>query len=315
MLRGEGRLTAGEVAEHADVSLEFLLKQLQAIGMPRAGEDEHVYGDDDVEAARQLKQFLDAGLTEQGILEVARVVGESMARIAEATVDLIGRSLLRPGDTERDVGLRYAGAAETLGPLMGPVLEYVFRLYVRETVRSDVVGRADIEAGRLPGAEQVTVCFADLVGFTKLGEELPAEELGMLAGRLVELASDAVEPPVRLVKTIGDAAMLVSPESAPAVDAALELVARADDAGEDFPQLRAGVAAGTALGRAGDWYGSPVNVASRVTGIARPGSVLATSEVRDAAGDEFRWSPAGRRRLKNVREPVPLFRARPLADG
>ena len=64
----------------------------------------------------------------------------------------------------------------------------------------------------LPGSREVAVCFADLVGFTRLGEEVAPEELGHLAARLEALAADAAEPPVKLVKTIGDAAMLTAPE-------------------------------------------------------------------------------------------------------
>ena len=116
---------------------------------------------------------------------------------------------------------------------------------------------------------------------------------------------------MRLVKTIGDAVMLVSPEVEPLLDVALELVRTADEQGEDFPQLRAGVAAGPAINRGGDWYGHTVNVASRVTGIARAGSVLCTEPMREAADGGWRWSFAGERKLKNVREPVKLYRARP----
>jgi adenylate cyclase len=154
------------------------------------------------------------------------------------------------------------------------------------------------------------VSFADLVGFTKLGEELPPEELGRVAGRLGELAADVAEPPVKLVKTIGDAAMLVSPDAGALVRVTLALVEAADDAGEEFPMLRAGVARGEAIGRGGDWYGRPVNVASRLTGVARPGSVLTTEAVHDEAEDAFRWSFAGKRKLKGVKEPLPLYRAR-----
>ena len=85
-----------------------------------------------------------------------------------------------------------------------------------------------------------------------------------------------------------------------------------DGEGRDFPQLRVGVAAGPALSRAGDWFGRAVNLASRITGIARPGSVLAEREVRDAARESYRWSYAGERRLRGIRDPVPLFRARAL---
>ena len=141
--------------------------------------------------------------------------------------------------------------------------------------------------GRLPGSREVAVCFADLVGFTRLGEEVAPEELGHLAARLEALAAEAAEPPVKLVKTIGDAAMLASPEPEPLLDAALKLIDAADAEGEDFPQLRAGAAIGLALPRAGDWFGRPVNLASRITAIARPGSVLAEREVREAAADAY----------------------------
>ena len=96
------------------------------------------------------------------------------------------------------------------------------------------------------------------------------------------------------------------------LELALDLVDAAAAEGDDFPQLRVGMAAGPALSRAGDWYGRPVNLASRVTAIARPGSVLATREVRDAASEDYRWSPAGARSLKGVDGPVRLYRARRL---
>jgi adenylate cyclase len=138
------------------------------------------------------------------------------------------------------------------------------------------------------------------------------DELSRLAVRLEELASEVVDPPVRLIKTIGDAAMLTSLEPQPLLDAALALLAAADAEGEQFPRLRAGVALGPALSRAGDWFGPPVNLASRITAIARPGSVLAEGGVRDAARDAYHWSYAGERRLGGIREPVRLYRARPL---
>ena len=158
----------------------------------------------------------------------------------------------------------------------------------------------------------MAVCFADLVGFTRLGEEVPPEELGGVVGRLGDLASDVARRPVQLIKLIGDAAMLVSPEPAPLVDAALRLVEASEAEGEQFPRLRAGLALGAALNRGGDWYGHPVNLASRITGVARAGSVLVAEEVHDAVGEDgYRWSAAGRRRLKGVRGETRLFRVRP----
>jgi adenylate cyclase len=79
--------------------------------------------------------------------------------------------------------------------------------------------------------------------------------------------------------------------------------------------LRAGVARGEAIARGGDWYGRPVNVASRLTGVARPGSVLATESVHDEAEDAFTWSFAGKKKLKGVKEPLPLFRPRVKSES
>ena len=118
---------------------------------------------------------------------------------------------------------------------MGPVLEYVLNLHLREQVRSDVIGHAEIASGRLPGAQEITACFANMVGFTKLGKSFLPEELGAITGRLGELASDVAEPPVRLVKMIGDAAMLVSPDNDTLLDAALNLITRSEAGGGGVP--------------------------------------------------------------------------------
>ena len=94
------------------------------------------------------------------------------------------------------------------------------------------------------------------------------------------------------------------------VAAAIKLTEEVEKSG--LPTVRAGIACGPALQRAGDYYGHAVNLASRVTGIARPGSVLATKEVCDAAHDDFDWSSARKHRLKGVDGAIALCRARPL---
>ena len=312
VLGGEARYTPKELCEQTGLPLEFIARQRQALGLPRPRPDDRILSDADLEALKTLKQLLDAGLPEDSLHETAVVMGEAMARVADASREAVGRTLIRPGDTERDFGLRAAEASKVLTPLVADQLEYVFRLHLLEQLRSTVIDQNTLQSGELRGAQEVTVAFADLVGFTKLGEALPPEELGGVVARLTDLGVEAAEAPVRLVKTIGDAAMLAGPDPAGVVHAALRLVDMAEQEAEDFPSIRSGVDAGPALERAGDWYGSPVNVASRVTGVARPTSVLATSDVRNLTEDEFRWSPAGRRKLKGVRHPVRLHRARPL---
>jgi adenylate cyclase len=310
VLEGEGRrYTATEVAEEAGVSEDFLRRNWLALGLPDPG-DEKVFTEPDVDAAKRIAALRGAGLPDDGILEVSRVVGLALAQVAAASRGLVAESILSSGGTEAEVGRELAERARVFGPMMGPLLEYVLNLHLREQVRSDVIGRAEISSGRLPGAQEVTACFADLVGFTKLGEELPPEELGALTGRLGELAREVAEPPVRLVKMIGDAAMLVSTDTDALLNAALDLVERSEAEGEGFPQLRAGLGRGPALARAGDWYGRPINLASRVTAIAYPDSVLASEEVREAVDDGFRWSFAGERRLKGIDGKVRLHRVR-----
>ena len=167
-------------------------------------------------------------------------------------------------------------------------------------------------SGKLADTFETAVVFADLVGFTELGETVPVAELGGLAGRLSRLAGEVVEPPVRVVKLIGDAVMLVSPDARAAVATAIELVEAAARE-DDFPQLRAGVAFGPAVNRWGDWFGGTVNLANRLTERARPGAVLVTEPAHDAAGeDAFAWSEAGEKRLKGLSAPVTAYRARRL---
>jgi adenylate cyclase len=315
VLRGEEELyTLEELLDQTGVSRDLFVRQRQALGLPVPPDDEPAFSDQDVEGIKRLKSFLDAGLPEEGILRSSRVIGMAMAQVAAANRELIGTTLMKPGDTERDLGLRYAQAARELGPMLGTVLRDVLNLHLREQVRNDVIGQANLASGEFAGTSEVAVCFADMVGFTKLGEELTVGELGHVAGRLGELAAEVTSAPVRLVKLIGDAAMLVSTEPEPLGEAALGLVAAADAEGEEFPQLRIGVGFGPAIGQGGDFYGRPVNMASRITGIARPGSVLASGEAKEALGDRFRYSFAGERHLKGISGRVSLFRVREGQD-
>jgi adenylate cyclase len=307
-----GRYSAREIEQRTGVPAELMLRIRRLEGLPAVGPDDRVFGDEDVEAAQSTRLFLDAGLSEQAISEMTRVLGEAMARIAATTAATFVDAFLRPGDSEEEVAIRFAELAEKLTPALSPVFMAVFKSHLRESVRRGMLGRAEREAGQIGGQEEIAVCFADLVGFTRLGGEVDVEELGQVAGRLAVLAGEVAVQPVRLIKTIGDAAMFVSPDPGALVGVALDLVDAIEEAG--LPTLRAGIALGPALQRAGDYYGHSVNLASRVTAVARAGSVLCTQEVRDAAPDDYEWSFAGRHRLKGLPEPVPLHRARHKAE-
>jgi adenylate cyclase len=305
------RYTRAEVADRAGVEVAFLRDVWRALGMPEPTPDDVVFTDDDVEAARVFGQVRAAGLPDEGLLEIARVLGQSMARLASAVGGVFGDAFLQEGDTERETGERFGHATRTLAPAIVPIVTYVFEAHQLQALRRNMIGREEVAAGRLAGSRTIAVAFADLVGFTRLGEDVPASELGAVAGRLERLAAEVAGQPVTLVKMIGDAAMLVSWETDALVDASLTLIEAADAEGDGFPQLRVGLATGEAIGRAGDWFGQPVNLASRICSSARPGSLLTTNEVRDEVGDDgFRWSRAGKRRFKGVRDEVGLHRVR-----
>lgn len=310
-LAGQGpRHTAREVAEASGVELADLARLRTALGVSIPDPDDRALTQADIDAARRLKAFQEVGLPPGEFLKVARTIGMAMARIAEANRSLVVRTVLRPGDTERDLALRLADTARQLMPLVGPSLGYALQLHLLDQIRRDVIAAADLVSGEIGGATETAVCFADMVGFTKLGEQIGIEELALIAGRLEEIATTVSEPPVRLVKMIGDAAMMVSTDPLALVETALTLVETADEEGEDFPQVRAGIAFGPALAQAGDYYGRPVNLASRITGVARPGSVLADQGATEAIGDAYHHSFAGERRLKGIEGRVRLFRLR-----
>jgi adenylate cyclase len=310
VLSGEGpTYTPRQISEISGVELDMLQELFRAMGLPRVDPDEPGQDEHDLAAAQRLHTFREAGISDEDITDMSRVMGMAMANIAEGTREVLARALIQPGDDEQAVALRFAMAARVLGPEVGNVLQYVLNRQLRDQIRRDVMA-AGGGFGPDSGGTTICVCFADLVGFTKLGEQLPGEELGRVAGRLGELASGAAESPVRLIKLIGDAAMLVSPDAFALLDAALNLIAAAEAEGEGFPQVRVGAAAGEAIGRGGDWYGRPVNLASRITDIARPGSVLASEAATEMAGEGFVYSFAGERRLKGIDSRVRLFRVR-----
>jgi adenylate cyclase len=303
-----GRYTAAQVEDLTGLPAESMIRYQRLLGLPAASPEEAAFRDEDIEAARSLRLFLDAGFDPDQIAQITRVLGEAMARLAAATTAAFASSFLRAGDSELDVARRFSELTARLAPAIAPVLMAAYRAQLHDGLRRAMLSSGERRSGVLATDQELAVGFADLVGFTSLGGEIEAEELAGVAGQFAQLATEVARPPVRLVKTIGDGAMLVSRDVEPLVQAALSLVASCEAA--DLPALRAGVAWGTAGLSAGDVYGHAVNLASRVTGIARPGSVLCTQEVHDAAPDAFDWSFARRHRLKGIGDAVPLYRAR-----
>jgi adenylate cyclase len=313
VIGGEARYTTAEVAQRSGVGEAYLAEMSRAMGLAIPAQDEATYTDSDLAVVSMTPAFRAAGISDEELLEVLRALGRGLSQAAETMRAIPLRIALEPGMSEHALSQRYAEVVSELAPMLAPLIAGLLSLHLRQMAQSEAINSAERSGGQLPGSREIAVCFADLVGFTRLGEEIPPEELGHLAVRLEALTSDLVEAPVRLVKTIGDAVMLVCVEPTPLLDTSLALLDAAEREGENFPRLRAGMAIGSALSRAGDWFGRPVNLASRITAIARPGSLLAEREVRECAPEGYRWSFAGERRLRGVRGVVPLFRARRLA--
>ena len=306
-------MSAREISESYGVDLELLQRVQRAIGLSRVDDpDAAVHMRADGVAATYAQRFIEMGLNADNIVLVVRVLAEGLAHAAEVMRYSALASILRPGATELEIAKGSQALVTQIKPLLGPMIEDMLFMHLRHAMETEAVNASERAAGKpLAGARQVAVAFADLVGFTRLGEEVPPEELGQLANRLADLARDTAVPPVRFIKTIGDAVMFVCTDPAPLLDAVLKLV-EITDGDNDFPRLRAGIASGSAVSRAGDWFGSPVNLASRVTAVARPGTVLAAESARDELGDDagFSWSFAGARHLKGIKGEVRLYRAR-----
>jgi len=305
-----------EISERYGIELELLQRVQRAIGLVGVDDpDAVVHMRADAEAAAQVERFVALGLDPDQMVLAVRVLAEGLSRAAEVMRYIALSAIMRPGATEVEIAKESKALVGQIVPMLGPMIQDMLFMQLRHMMETEAVTAGERAAGKpLPGARQVAVAFADLVGFTKLGEVVSPEELGQLAGRLAGLARDLTAPPVRFIKTIGDAVMFVCPDPAPLLDTVLKLV-DVVDTDSDFPRLRGGVASGMAVSRAGDWFGSPVNVASRVTGVARPGAVLVADSVREALGDtaddaRFEWTFAGPRHLKGIKGIVKLFRVR-----
>jgi adenylate cyclase len=313
-------VSARDISERYGIDLTLLQRVQRAIGLARVEDpDAVVHMRADGEAAAYAQRFIEHGLNPDQVVDVVRVLAEGLSHAAEVMRYTALATIIRPGATEVEIAKDSKALVSRLAPLLGPMIQDMLFMQLRHMLETEAVNAGERAAGKpLPGARQVTVAFADLVGFTRIGEVVSAEELGQLANRLADLARDVTAPPVRFIKTIGDAVMFVCPEPAPLLDIVLKLV-EVVDTDNDFPRLRAGVAAGMAVSRAGDWFGSPVNMASRVTDVARPGTVLVADSVWDALNEsgepsEFHGSFAGARRLKGIKNEVKLFRVR-RGDG
>jgi len=271
------RYAPSEVAERARLPLDLLKRTWRALGFLEPPDDEPVLTELDLGAAHDLRLLLDLGVTElDTALQLARVIGSSMARVAEASL-LRGAEALGAAEDDAAAADAFVGVAGETLPAMARVLEFAWRRHLQEVARRAVLMRA---ADRATGSGPVlAVGFADMVGFTLLSQHLDAAELAGIVARFEEISYDIVAAEGgRVVKTIGDEVMFVVPDPLAAARIGLQLAdAYADD--ELLGDVRVGIAAGPVLVRDGDYFGPTVNLAARIVKIAEPGSVLVSDEL------------------------------------
>ena len=300
-----------EISESSGVSLELLQRLHRAAGLVGADDpDARLQSRADAESVVAAARLVDVGLDPQQVVLIVRMLMDGLTGAAVSMRQAALHALLHPGATELELAQALEALTHHAEPILGPMVDALLKLALRHSVETEAINAVERTAGTLPGAREVAVAFADLVGFTRLGEQMPPEDLGLLAFRLADLAHDVVASPVQFVKTIGDAVMLVCSDPLKLLVTVLDLVDAA--AAEDFPRLRVGLAFGHAINRAGDWYGSPVNLASRVTGAAPASTVRVTEPARRAIGDPagIEWSAPEARHLKGIRGEVLIYGAR-----
>lgn len=277
------RYTETDVAERTGMPLELLRRFWRALGFPDVAPDDAMFTDLDIEALLILQSMVELGVADiDTSLQLARVIGSSMARIAEAEVSPTSRGLLGGGagmDDTVEAADRFAQLADVSLPAIARLLEFAWRRHVQAAIRRAMALRARSGREILP---VLPVGFADMVGFTMLSQHLSDEELAAVVTRFEELAHDTVTAGGgRVVKMIGDEAMFVADSVPAAARIGLALAeAYADD--ELLSDVRVALAVGPVLVQDGDFYGPVVNLASRVVNMAAPGSVLVTDEFHTA---------------------------------
>ena len=317
LLPAESRYTEAQVAERTGMPVEMARKFWRALGFPDPGPDDPLFTELDIAAIETIQAFMDLGMVElDTALQLARVIGSSMARIAEAEVSpsLLGGPLPLLSNLEDSVEATdlFARVADQMVPAMSGLLEFAWRRHVQAATR-----RAMLLRSRHAGA-QPSLCmgFADMVGFTVLSQQLSEAELAVVVSRFEEVAHDTITAHGgRLVKMIGDEAMFVSDTPLAAARIALGLAeAYAQD--ELLSDVRVGLAEGPVLVQDGDYYGPVVNLAHAVVSLADPGTVLLSDDFHTAllrqmhpagaedgdggAGDEFAFRSVRPRLIKDL---------------
>lgn len=314
LLGGKRKYNRFEVAEKAGVPEERSRRLWRALGFAAVGDDEVVFTDADVEAMRTADQLVQSGLIDPSIeTSVTRALGQHLSRLAEWQVHMLWELITEQpelGRNERQIGRM----VDRLLPELERVQNYVWRRHL-----AAYAGRALAASDEDLETRTQVVGFVDMVGYTRLTRQIDEDELSQVLDAFEALSGEVIaEHHGRVVKMIGDEVLFVADSAVDAAEIALTLTERTT-ADENLPAVRAGMASGRILSRFGDVYGSVVNLAARLTSVARPGTILVDKEMAAELADEPAYELRTRRpvtvRGYNRLRPAALRRAREEPTG
>ncbi|HWF54995.1 MAG TPA: adenylate/guanylate cyclase domain-containing protein [Solirubrobacteraceae bacterium] len=274
--------------------------------------------ENEVRLLQYIATVLDAGLPLVALLQLVRVYGQAMAQVADAEVRLfhlyVHEPLMRSGVSGVEVAEQMLGLSRELLPLAAPVMEAVHQHYLQHFIDQDVVGHMesdlDGDAADL-GRLRVVIAFADLAGYTRLTEEEGELQAVDAVERFVEAVEATLPDDARVIKTIGDAVMVVGSDDAALTDWAVNF-----QAGQtERPLPRIGIHSGDALYRDGDYFGRDVNIAARVSARAAGSEVLVTRPIVEHAGSHLEFERIGEIKLKGFTNPTEIFLATRRGDA
>lgn len=276
LLGGERSLRRREVARSVGVSLLSARKLWRALGFAGVGDEDVAFTEADREALNTVVSMVRGGvIDEETAISCARALGQNTDRLVSWQIEalmemLVARSLSGvPEDPLKTI--------EELTPELEKLLVYSFRRQL-----AVAVSRLDESSG---SEVDVTVGFADLVSYTRMSRRLPRRELSRLVQRFEGLTSDLITTGGgRVVKTVGDEVLFIAPDPMRGAVIALSISERmsTDDL---IPDVRVGIAHGPVLRSLGDVYGTTVNLASRLTALAAPGTVVTDPRTARALQD------------------------------
>jgi adenylate cyclase len=267
-LLGSKRLyTRAEVAAKADLPLDLAEELWQRLGFPHTADDDVAFTKEDVTALELTRDLIALGiLTPDSQAAMVRTWGRSFARLAEWQVTLLTELALEGEDPQARLG----ELLDAVLPNVELLQAYVWRRHLAASA-SRVLGSFSEGGTR----STLAVGFVDIVGYTTHSKNLNDHELVEWVEYFEdEMTRIIVDLGGRVIKTIGDEVLFVAEDPIAAAETALIVTERGEDEKDKFPAVRAGVAYGEVVSRLGDVYGPTVNIASRLTSIARPGSVL-----------------------------------------